>query len=214
MGGRGRRLGRPLRRGRARRAPATRVPVARGDRAVAVRRITVHSPLRRWSATSGHNVAIVATGGLGHLGVKIAHAMGAEVTALSSPPRTREDGLRFGGSHDADTGPEDARGTRALASSHRLDPLDAGRARSLPRSLGTRWRIDQCRPARGPDLRRHGGSWPSRDRGVRLEDRRHTRNPGESRVLRHLRHRCRGRGDRYRSSMTKAQRTYLATTRS
>ncbi len=45
--------------------------------------ITPYSPLRHWNAGPGKEVAIVGLGGLGHMGVKIAHALGAEVTVLS-----------------------------------------------------------------------------------------------------------------------------------
>ena len=45
--------------------------------------ITLYSPLRHWNAGPGKKVAIVGLGGLGHMGVKIAHALGAEVTVLS-----------------------------------------------------------------------------------------------------------------------------------
>ncbi|TQF69430.1 NAD(P)-dependent alcohol dehydrogenase [Rhodococcus spelaei] len=58
--------------------------------------ITLFSPLRHWNAGPGTKVAIVGMGGLGHVGVKIAHAMGAEVTVLSHSLAKREDGLRFG----------------------------------------------------------------------------------------------------------------------
>ncbi|MFE3290758.1 NAD(P)-dependent alcohol dehydrogenase [Rhodococcus sp. NPDC059234] len=58
--------------------------------------ITLFSPLRHWNAGPGTRVAIVGMGGLGHVGVKIAHAMGAEVTVLSHSLAKREDGLRFG----------------------------------------------------------------------------------------------------------------------
>jgi uncharacterized zinc-type alcohol dehydrogenase-like protein len=57
------------------------------------------NPLRRWGAGPGKKVAIIGMGGLGHLGVKLAHAMGAEVTVLSRSLSKREDGLRFG-AHD------------------------------------------------------------------------------------------------------------------
>ncbi|MER5865978.1 NAD(P)-dependent alcohol dehydrogenase [Kitasatospora sp. NPDC002040] len=61
--------------------------------------ITLYSPLSRWDAGPGRKVAIVGLGGLGHMGVKIAHAMGAEVTVLSQSLRKREDGLRLGADH-------------------------------------------------------------------------------------------------------------------
>jgi uncharacterized zinc-type alcohol dehydrogenase-like protein len=58
--------------------------------------ITMYGPLRRWNAGPGKKVAIVGMGGLGHLGVKLAHAMGAHVTVLSQSLSKRDDGLRFG----------------------------------------------------------------------------------------------------------------------
>jgi alcohol dehydrogenase (NADP+) len=61
--------------------------------------ITLYSPLAHWKAGPGKRVAIVGMGGLGHMGVKIAHAMGAEVTVLSQTLRKQEDGLRLGADH-------------------------------------------------------------------------------------------------------------------
>ncbi|MEV6977132.1 NAD(P)-dependent alcohol dehydrogenase [Kitasatospora sp. NPDC093806] len=61
--------------------------------------ITLYSPLTHWGAGPGKRVAIVGLGGLGHLGVKIARAKGAEVTVLSQSLRKREDGLKLG-AHD------------------------------------------------------------------------------------------------------------------
>jgi len=75
--------------------------------------ITVYSPLRHWNAGPGKKVAIVGLGGLGHMGVKLAHAMGAEVTVLSQSLKKREDGLRLGADHYYATG--DAGTFEALA---------------------------------------------------------------------------------------------------
>ena len=61
--------------------------------------ITTCSPLKHWKAGPGKKVAIVGMGGLGHMGVKIAHALGAEVTVLSQSLSKRDDGLRFGADH-------------------------------------------------------------------------------------------------------------------
>ncbi|MBE1531958.1 NAD(P)-dependent alcohol dehydrogenase [Actinomadura algeriensis] len=66
--------------------------------------ITTYSPLRRWGAGPGKRVAVVGLGGLGHLAVKLAHAMGAEVTVLSQSLKKREDGLRLGADHYHATG--------------------------------------------------------------------------------------------------------------
>ena len=58
--------------------------------------ITTYSPLAHWNAGPGKKVAVVGMGGLGHLAVKIAHAMGAEVTVLSQTLSKFDDGMRFG----------------------------------------------------------------------------------------------------------------------
>jgi uncharacterized zinc-type alcohol dehydrogenase-like protein len=58
--------------------------------------ITTYSPLRHWNAGPGKRVAVIGLGGLGHMAVKLAHAMGAEVTVLSQSLRKQEDGLRLG----------------------------------------------------------------------------------------------------------------------
>jgi uncharacterized zinc-type alcohol dehydrogenase-like protein len=58
--------------------------------------ITTYSPLRHWGAGPGKQVAVVGLGGLGHMAVKIAHAMGAEVTVLSQSLRKQEDGFKLG----------------------------------------------------------------------------------------------------------------------
>ncbi|KRF14813.1 NAD(P)-dependent alcohol dehydrogenase [Nocardioides sp. Soil796] len=69
--------------------------------------ITTYSPLRHWGAGPGKKVAIVGLGGLGHMGVQLAHAMGAEVTVLSQSLKKQEDGLRLGADHYHATSDED-----------------------------------------------------------------------------------------------------------
>ena len=61
--------------------------------------ITMYSPLRNWKAGPGKRVAIIGMGGLGHMGVKIAAAMGAEVTVLSQSLKKQEDAIRLGARH-------------------------------------------------------------------------------------------------------------------
>jgi uncharacterized zinc-type alcohol dehydrogenase-like protein len=58
--------------------------------------ITLYSPLMHWKAGPGKKVAIVGLGGIGHMGVKIAHALGAEVTVLSHSLKKQEDGKKLG----------------------------------------------------------------------------------------------------------------------
>jgi uncharacterized zinc-type alcohol dehydrogenase-like protein len=61
--------------------------------------ITTYSPLRHWDAGPGKKVAVVGMGGLGHMGVQFAHALGAEVTVLSQSLRKQDDGLKLGADH-------------------------------------------------------------------------------------------------------------------
>lgn len=61
--------------------------------------ITTYTPLKHWGVGEGTKVAVVGMGGLGHVGVQIAAAMGAEVTVLSQTLSKQEDGLRFGAKH-------------------------------------------------------------------------------------------------------------------
>ncbi|MFV0458194.1 MAG: NAD(P)-dependent alcohol dehydrogenase [Actinomycetales bacterium] len=61
--------------------------------------VTTYNPLKHWGAGPGKQVAVVGLGGLGYMAVKIAHAMGAEVTVLSQSLRKKDDGLRLGADH-------------------------------------------------------------------------------------------------------------------
>ena len=58
--------------------------------------ITTYSPLRHWQAGPGRKVGIVGLGGLGHMGVKLARAMGAHVVLFTTSPGKAEDALRLG----------------------------------------------------------------------------------------------------------------------
>ena len=61
--------------------------------------ITLYSPLKRFAAGPGKKVAVVGLGGLGHMGVKFAVAMGAEVTVISHSPEKEEDAKKLGAHH-------------------------------------------------------------------------------------------------------------------
>lgn len=80
--------------------------------------ITTYSPLRKHGAGPGKNVAVVGLGGLGHMAVKLAHALGARVTVLSQSLKKQEDGLRLGG--DAYFATSDPETFEALAGSFDL----------------------------------------------------------------------------------------------
>src|SRR6266850_4455532 len=58
--------------------------------------ITTYSPMRHWGVTKGKKVGIVGLGGLGHMGVKFAHALGAHVVLFTTSPNKKEDALRLG----------------------------------------------------------------------------------------------------------------------
>ena len=61
--------------------------------------ITLYSPLKHWKAGPGKQVAVMGLGGLGHMGVKFAHALGAEVTVLSHSPSKEADARSLGADH-------------------------------------------------------------------------------------------------------------------
>ena len=58
--------------------------------------ITTYSPLRHWGVTKGKKVGVVGLGGLGHMGVKIAHALGAHVVVFTTSPKKKDDARRLG----------------------------------------------------------------------------------------------------------------------
>ena len=58
--------------------------------------ITTYSPMRHWGVTKGKKVGVVGLGGLGHMGVKLAHALGAHVVVFTTSPNKKEDALRLG----------------------------------------------------------------------------------------------------------------------
>jgi alcohol dehydrogenase (NADP+) len=69
--------------------------------------ITTYSPMRHWNVEKGKKVGIVGLGGLGHMGVKFAHALGAHTVLFTTSPKKKEDALRLGAdevviSRDAD----------------------------------------------------------------------------------------------------------------
>src|ERR1700729_2154717 len=58
--------------------------------------ITTYSPMRHWGLTKGKKVGVVGLGGLGHMGVKFAHALGAHVVVFTTSPGKKDDALRLG----------------------------------------------------------------------------------------------------------------------
>ncbi len=96
--------------------------------------ITTWSPLRHWGAGPGKKVGIVGIGGLGHMGVKLAHALGAHVVAFTTSESKRQDALDLGAdevvvSRDASAMAAHARSfdliVNTVAASHNLDAFTA-----------------------------------------------------------------------------------------
>jgi uncharacterized zinc-type alcohol dehydrogenase-like protein len=58
--------------------------------------ITTYSPMRHWGVTKGKKVGVVGLGGLGHMAVKFAHALGAHTVAFTTSPSKKDDALRLG----------------------------------------------------------------------------------------------------------------------
>ncbi|MGY4905179.1 NAD(P)-dependent alcohol dehydrogenase [Streptomyces sp. 900116325] len=102
--------------------------------------ITTYSPLKQWGAGPGKKVAVIGLGGLGHTAVKIAHALGAEVTVLSQSLRKKDDGLKLGADHYYATSDpktfEDLAGSLDLIVSTVSAPLEFGAYLSLLRTGG------------------------------------------------------------------------------
>jgi len=65
--------------------------------------ITLYSPIKHWKVNSGMKVAVMGLGGLGHMGVKFAVAMGADVTVLSHSPNKQADAIAMGAHHFVST---------------------------------------------------------------------------------------------------------------
>lgn len=65
--------------------------------------ITTYSPLREWKVKAGDKVGVIGLGGLGHMGVKLAAAMGADVSVFSTSDGKKEDAMAFGAKHFINT---------------------------------------------------------------------------------------------------------------
>lgn len=96
--------------------------------------ITTYSPLRHWKVGPGQKVGIVGLGGLGHMGVKFARAMGAHVVVFTTSPNKKDDALRLG-AHEVVVSKDEAEMAahmgsfdfilNTVAAPHSLDPFVA-----------------------------------------------------------------------------------------
>ena len=156
--------------------------------------ITTYSPMRHWGVTTGKKVGVVGLGGLGHMGVKFAHAFGAHTVVFTTSPNKKEDALRLGAdevvvSRNADEMQKHAGSfdfiLDCVAAEHDINAyinlLDARRQHHPGR------RARETAVGRGlqPDLRT--------PQPVRITDWRHRRDAGDARLLRRAQHHRRRR---------------------
>ena len=87
--------------------------------------ITTYSPLKKWGVGSSTKVAVAGLGGLGHMGVKLAVAMGAEVTVLSTSPSKEEDAKKLGAHNFVNIRDDEARTAAAGSFDFILDTISA-----------------------------------------------------------------------------------------
>jgi len=87
--------------------------------------ITTYSPLKHWKVGKGQRVGVVGLGGLGHMGVKIAKALGAEVVLFTTSPKKVEDGRRLGADEVVVSRDADAMGKQAGRLDFILDTVSA-----------------------------------------------------------------------------------------
>ncbi len=152
--------------------------------------ITTWSPLKHWGAGPGKKVGIVGIGGLGHMGVKLSHALGAHTVAFTTSPDKVADAKALG-ADEVVVSKDEAQMKKHLnsfdmilntvAAPHNLDAFTlAAQAR---RHHGAGRRAVHAAPlARGVQS---GVQAPGH---CRLADRRHSRNPGDAGFLRQARH--------------------------
>ncbi|WP_079077734.1 alcohol dehydrogenase catalytic domain-containing protein [Streptomyces sp. CdTB01] len=99
--------------------------------------ITVYAPLKRFAAGPGTKVAVVGLGGLGHLGVKMAKAMGAEVTVLSRSDSKREAAAALGADSNGDASRRSTSSLTVLSGSATSDALNTASSTPVARAA---WR--------------------------------------------------------------------------
>ncbi len=156
--------------------------------------ITLFSPLRHWKAGPDTRLAIIGLGGLGHMGVKLGAAMGAEVTVLSQSLKKMEDGLRLGAGHYYATADRDT--FKKLRSSFDLILNTVSANLNLGDYLNL-LDVDGSLVELGIPEHPDGGAGLPAGAGasqpVRVKHRRHRRDPGDAGLLRRAQHAARNR---------------------
>ena len=160
--------------------------------------ITTYSPMRHWGVTKGKKVGVVGLGGLGHMGVKFAHALGAHVVVFTTSPGKKEDALRLGADEVVVSRNADEMKKHAGSFDFILDAVsadhDINAYLNLLRRDGNLTLVGApAKPLARLCLRPDHGTPQS----LRLAHRRHRRDPGDARLLRRTQHhrRCRSHPD-------------------
>ena len=147
--------------------------------------ITTYSPMRHWGVTKGKKVGVVGLGGLGHMGVKFAHALGAHVVVFTTSPSKKEDALRLGADEVVVSRNADEMQKHAGSFDFILDAVsadhDINAYINLLRRDGNLTLVGA--PAK-PLAVAAFGLIMRPPQPLRLAHRRHRRNPGDARLLR------------------------------
>ena len=156
--------------------------------------ITTYSPMRHWGVTKGKKVGIVGLGGLGHMGVKFAHALGAHVVVFTTSPNKKEDALRLGANQVVVSRNADGMQKHAGSFHFILDAVSAAHdINAYIQLLRREWQHHHGRCSGETSRRRCLRSYFQTVQPLRLAHRRYPRNPGDARLLRRTQHhrRCR-----------------------
>jgi len=152
--------------------------------------ITTYSPIRRWGDIQGKKVGVVGLGGLGHMGVKIAKALGARVTVFTTSPGKKQDALRLGA--DAVIVSTDPAQMKAHAGSFAfiLDTIAADHdINAYLQMLGLDGELTLVGAPETPL------QVSAAQEALGFADRRDQGDPGDARLLRRAQHHRRRRGD-------------------
>ena len=147
--------------------------------------ITTYSPMRHWSVTKGKKVGVVGLGGLGHMGVKFAHALGAHVVVFTTSPNKKEDALRLGADEVVVSRNADEMKKHAGSFDFILDAVSADH--DINAYINLLRRDGNITLVGAPEKPLAVAAFslscaPSQP--VRVAHRRHRRNPGDARLLR------------------------------
>jgi alcohol dehydrogenase (NADP+) len=146
--------------------------------------ITTYSPMHHWGVTKGKKVGVVGLGGLGHMAVKFAHALGAHVVVFTTSPGKKDDALRLGADEVVVSRNADEMKKHAGSFDFILDAVSADHdINAYINLLG----IDGNLTLVGAPAKPLGVSafnLIARPQFLRLDDWRHPRNAGDARFLR------------------------------